>query len=107
MTDRSDPRPPSDRGRGEVRTVGWRVMGRVQGVGFRWFVLQAARSSGLEGDVANLSDGRVEVRARGTDEQLDELHAALTGGPKGSRVDGVDAFVLDGKQVFDGFEIRY
>jgi len=79
----------------------------VQGVGFRWFVLQAARRYGLDGDVANLPDGRVEVRARGADEQLDELHAALTGGPPGSQVDAVDAFALDEEQDFHGFEIRY
>jgi len=107
MTDRPDPRHRSDRGRAACRTVGWRVTGRVQGVGFRWFVLQAARRCGLDGDVANLPDGRVEVRARGADEQLDELHTALAGGPPGSRVDEVGAFTLDEEQDFDGFEIRY
>jgi acylphosphatase len=59
------------------------------------------------GDVANLRDGRVEVRARGSKEQLDELHRALVGGPPGSLVDDVAAFTLNEEQEFDGFEIRY
>lgn len=87
------------------RTVGWRVAGRVQGVGFRWFVLEAARACRVEGDVRNLPDGRVEVRARGEEGQLAELLRALRAGPAGSRVDSLESFII-GDPPFMGFEIR-
>lgn len=61
--------------------------GRVQGVGFRWFVRDAADALGLEGWVRNLPDGRtVETVAQGPPERLDELAAAIRRGPPGSHV---------------------
>jgi acylphosphatase len=66
------------------------VTGRVQGVGFRWFVEREARSLGLGGWVRNRSDGRVEVLAAGTNQQLNALYDKLKQGPRASRVDNVD-----------------
>ena len=51
------------------------VKGRVQGVGFRWFVHREAAAIGLRGWVRNTEDGHVEVLASGTPEQLQELRA--------------------------------
>jgi acylphosphatase len=68
----------------------YRVRGRVQGVGFRWFVMSAAERLGLEGFVRNLPDGSVEVVARGTREAVDELERILNRGPATARVDGVE-----------------
>ena len=65
------------------------VKGRVQGVGFRWFVHREAAAIGLRGWVRNTEDGHVEVLAAGDPEQLQELRAALHEGSRGSRVDGV------------------
>jgi acylphosphatase len=65
------------------------VKGRVQGVGFRWFVHREAAAIGLRGWVRNTEDGHVEVLASGTPEQLAELRAALHEGSRGSRVDSV------------------
>jgi acylphosphatase len=65
------------------------VKGRVQGVGFRWFVHREAAAIGLRGWVRNTEDGHVEVLASGTPGQLAELRAALREGSRGSRVDGV------------------
>lgn len=66
------------------------VRGRVQGVGFRWFVVQLAERLGLAGLVRNLPDGTVEVLVEGGKEALGELEAALGHGPRLARVDGVD-----------------
>jgi len=65
------------------------VKGRVQGVGFRWFVHREASALGLKGWVRNTEDGHVEVVAAGEPEQLAELEAALHRGSRGSRVDKV------------------
>ncbi len=65
------------------------VKGRVQGVGFRWFVHREAAEIGLRGWVKNTDDGHVEVVAAGDAEQIAELREALQQGSRGSRVDAV------------------
>lgn len=65
------------------------VRGRVQGVGFRWFVDFEARQLGLAGWVRNQPDGTVEVLAMGTEEQLALLRQKLQKGPRAARVDAV------------------
>jgi len=66
------------------------VRGRVQGVGFRWFVEKHANSIGVTGYTGNLDDGRVEVYAVGTRQQLDQLSGYLWKGPAMADVRGVD-----------------
>ena len=65
------------------------VKGRVQGVGFRWFVQREAAEIGLRGWVRNTEDGHVEIVAAGSAEDLAELKTALHKGSRGSRVDAV------------------
>ncbi|HSN93836.1 MAG TPA: acylphosphatase [Anaerolineaceae bacterium] len=65
------------------------VSGRVQGVGYRFFVYEHASSLGLTGWVRNLKDGNVEVVAEGSTEALETLLAELERGPGGSRVSEV------------------
>ena len=65
------------------------VSGRVQGVGFRWFVEREARTIGVGGWVRNNDDGTVEVLASGTGEQLSRLRQTLKQGPRAARVDEV------------------
>ena len=65
------------------------VKGRVQGVGFRWFVQREAAEIGLRGWVRNTTDGHVEIVAAGTEEDLNELRTAVRKGSRGSRVDAV------------------
>lgn len=84
----------------------WLVSGRVQGVGFRFHVLQSAHRLGIVGDVRNLSDGRVEVRAQGPGERLDGLLASVRTGPPGARVDSVETHELGQELMFDTFTIR-
>ena len=65
------------------------VRGRVQGVGFRWYVHREAAEIELRGWVRNTADGCVEIVAAGRPEQLSELKAAVKKGSRGSRVDAV------------------
>ena len=65
------------------------ITGRVQGVGFRWFVHREASAIGLRGKVRNTEGGGVEILAAGTAAQLTQLRQALEQGPRGSRVDRV------------------
>jgi acylphosphatase len=65
------------------------VRGRVQGVGFRWFVEREAHILGIAGWVRNNADGSVEVLAMGTREQLAGLRSRLREGPRAARVDEV------------------
>lgn len=68
------------------------VSGVVQGVGFRAFTVAAVTAGGLKvtGWVRNLEDGRVEIVAEGTPEDLKKLMDAVAQGPRGSRVDKVE-----------------
>jgi len=66
------------------------VRGRVQGVGFRWFVEREAHILQIAGWVRNNHDGSVEVLAVGTREQLAGLRSRLREGPRAARVDDVE-----------------
>lgn len=66
------------------------VRGRVQGVGFRWFVRERARALGVRGLVRNRTDGSVEVEAEGDAASLQRLRESLTTGPAGARVTSVE-----------------
>jgi len=68
----------------------YRVRGRVQGVGFRYFVERAANELALTGWVRNRDDGDVEVYAAGSSAQLAELAGMLCKGPRWAEVRGVD-----------------
>jgi acylphosphatase len=68
----------------------WVVVGRVQGVGFRHYALQAARSLGVRGWVRNLPEGSVEVQVAGPAEVLQQLKQALLRGPRGARVEDIE-----------------
>jgi len=73
-----------------VHTRRYVVRGRVQGVGFRWFVEREALTIGVAGWVRNNYDGSVEVLATGSREQLSVLRRKLREGPRAARVDEVD-----------------
>ena len=72
-----------------METIHLEVRGRVQGVGFRWYVVDTARELRLAGWVKNRPDGNVEVAAAGEGEALARLEAAVTAGPPGARVEEV------------------
>jgi acylphosphatase len=68
----------------------WFISGRVQGVGFRFFVEKNARLLGVRGWVRNEDDGRVQVYATGTPDRLRQLAALLYQGPRMAEVRGVE-----------------
>jgi acylphosphatase len=78
-----------------VSTLHVRISGRVQGVGFRWFVREEARRLGLSGWVTNLPGGEVEVRAGGEGSSLERLRRALEVGPTGAEVQAVSDIAGD------------
>ncbi|HEY0784485.1 MAG TPA: acylphosphatase [Acidobacteriaceae bacterium] len=75
------------------------VQGRVQGVGFRWFVHREAAGIGLRGWVRNTEEGAVEVVAAGSPEELADLRAMLEQGPRGSRVDRIQQHTLEEQEA--------
>ncbi len=81
--------------------------GRVQGVGYRWFVRENARQLGLTGQVRNLSDGTVETIARGRAGSLDILKKRLLAGPAHARVSQVTQQDMDTERKFEHFEVVY
>jgi acylphosphatase len=79
------------------------VRGRVQGVGYRYFVQDVARREGLTGTVRNLDDGRVEAVAEGDTEALERFERALHRGPSHARVADVESESLVPSGRYVGF----
>ena len=82
------------------------VRGRVQGVGFRWFVEREAQALGIAGWVRNNPDSSVEVLAVGTREQLSALRKKLREGPRAARVDDVQEFEAPASTDLKTFRIE-
>ena len=85
------------------------IGGRVQGVGFRYFVQSVAVREALTGWVRNLDDGRVETAAAGSADAIERFERAIRQGPPGARVDHVtvdDSFPMAPKDDVAGFHIR-
>ncbi|HUF07641.1 MAG TPA: acylphosphatase [Candidatus Binatia bacterium] len=83
-----------------------RITGRVQGVGFRWWVRRQATALELSGWVMNGDDERsVELVAEGPAVSLDELERFLHAGPSGARVEAVTVRRGPASGEFDGFAI--
>lgn len=82
------------------------VRGRVQGVGFRFFVARRASALGLVGWVANEPDGGVRCLVEGPRSDLERLLAALELGPAGAQVGGVSVAWSAALGSFERFEIR-
>ena len=83
------------------------VSGRVQGVGFRAFVLRRAAELALRGYVRNRWDRSVEVVAEGPRPHLEMLLEALRRGPRAAHVAQVDVRWLPATDEFDDFDVRY
>ena len=82
------------------------VDGRVQGVGFRFFIRAAAAREGLHGWVRNLPDGRVEIAAEGEADALDRFERHVRHGPPGARVDEVEVEHQPASGRTTGFAIK-
>lgn len=90
----------------EMQRLTAQVEGRVQGVGFRYFVLDTAQALGLAGWVANRWDGSVVVVAEGPRPVLDKLVAALWKGPRMAFVTQVRQTWDEAQGEYAGFEVR-
>lgn len=83
-----------------------RIVGHVQGVGFRWWVRRHAERLGLVGWIMNADDERtVELVAEGGAAELDEMERLVRLGPPGARVASVEAGRSVASGEFDGFGI--
>jgi acylphosphatase len=83
------------------------ISGRVQGVGYRYFVQQKAKEFGITGWVKNTVDGGVLVVAQGDEPVLDTFIDILQIGPTRSRVDRISTYKMDLLTVFDIFSVKY
>lgn len=75
--------------------TGFRIHGRVQGVGFRWWARRTAERLGVAGSVRNMSDGTVEVRAAGSPDAMREFETRLRRGPRAAFVERIERFDVD------------
>lgn len=92
--------------RGGVERLSATVIGRVQGVGFRWWVRTAAERLGLTGWIMNAPDERsLELVAEGPADALDQLERLLQQGPPGSTVDRVEASRSPASGSYGRFQI--
>lgn len=83
------------------------VSGRVQGVGFRYFVERIAQSMGLTGEVRNLGDGRVEIFAEGDESVLLKFLKRVEDGPSLSHVTSIAADWSPATGAYTRFDITY
>jgi acylphosphatase len=83
------------------------VIGRVQGVGFRYFVVEKARMLGLHGYARNNSTGDVEVVAQGTRTSLEKLLLHLRQGPPAAQIHDIQFTWREPTEHFSGFHIRW
>jgi acylphosphatase len=74
-----------------LQSRSYRIAGRVQGVGFRYFAWDSAKREGVTGWVCNMPDGTVEAVAEGDASALDRFEASIRRGPAGARVRTVDS----------------
>jgi len=80
--------------------------GRVQGVGFRWFVTRNAEELGVRGTVRNRADGAVEMVLQADDaETVEAMIARLREGPPGSRVREVECEPMEERSRFTRFDV--
>ena len=88
-----------------ILTANMKITGKVQGVGFRFFVQQQAQKLGINGWVSNKSNGDVEALAQGEKADLEQFIAKVKEGTTFSRVDNVNLEWMNKGEQYFGFEI--
>ena len=93
----------------EITVVKGTVTGRVQGVGFRYFVQEVATKLGIVGWVRNLSDGRVEFELQGEQTAIKDTISRIKEGPAYAKVESIDysTIAANGTEQCSDFSIRY
>jgi acylphosphatase len=84
-----------------------RVAGRVQGVGYRWFVMRRAKSFGLSGWVKNRFDGSVEMEVQGDSENIDLFELTVKDGPRLAAVSDMSSEGVPLREDERGFQIAF
>jgi acylphosphatase len=82
------------------------VTGRVQGVGFRYFIQEAADREGVTGYVRNLPDGSLEAYVEGEAEAVTRVERAIRRGPGGARVNNVNVDDEEPAGAYREFSIK-
>lgn len=90
---------------GGAERRGWRVTGRVQGVGFRWWCVRTGTGLGLVGNVSNETGGSVRLCLQGSATALDRMEEALRVGPLMAKVSLVELIDPDGPFPIAGIEV--
>ncbi|MFC1490516.1 acylphosphatase [Candidatus Latescibacterota bacterium] len=90
-----------------INAVNIIVHGRVQGVGFRFFVREKAKIFGMKGWVRNCSDGTVEIHSEGEDELLTDFITEIEKGPVFGNVSGLTVNRITPVGTFSGFNIKF
>jgi len=83
------------------------VSGKVQGVGFRWYVVQKGRSLALIGYAKNLPNGNVEIHAEGNKIDIQRFIEIVKKGPPSSQVDKVEIMWINASNRFKDFIVKY
>jgi acylphosphatase len=83
------------------------ISGKVQGVGYRYFVMRVANDYQLSGYVRNLASGQVEVVVEGQREAVEELKKELAAGPYHAQVVQLEEKALEISGQYQGFRIEY
>ena len=91
---------------GQVCSVVGFVTGRVQGVGFRYFVMRHAQARNVSGYVRNLDDGRVEFFLHGDGDSVTTVTENIRVGPPHAIVDDLVFEETDQVPLTSGFVIR-
>ena len=90
-----------------METYRYIVSGRVQGVGFRYFVRRMAEAFDIRGSVRNRGDGSVEIVATGSAENIRSFREQIEIGPDGARVDRIEAEPREAPERIDRFRILH
>jgi len=91
----------------DIQELHAHVRGRVQGVGFRYYVVEKALGLGLRGYARNEYDGSVEVLAQGPRQALERLVAVLWKGPSAAQVSEVNTSWGQPTEHLSGFHVRW
>ncbi len=91
----------------EIKTYSLTVSGRVQGVGYRYFVADSAAFLGIKGFVRNTLDNKVEIVCQGEEKSLEKFFASVKKGPALARVDEMIKDKISSSVNYSSFVIKY
>ncbi|MBM3699805.1 MAG: acylphosphatase [Actinobacteria bacterium] len=91
----------------QTKTYRLTVSGRVQGVGYRYFVEDSAVFLGVKGFVRNMPDNKVEIVCQGDEKSMEQFFTSVKKGPAFARVDEIIKDRISNDINYNSFEIKY